>query len=68
MYFSIGDITRSRYWLSFELKRHVAKHERKITLSTRSTYVGTSRGLFVLFPHVVIVGHVRPNKPIFPHE
>ena len=58
-YFSLGDISTSRFWISFE-RRPFASWRWGFSLSP--TYKGTIAGLYIGLPFCVILGHVRNLK------
>jgi hypothetical protein len=55
---SFGDICRTRYWISFEL--HYWAWWRWF-VSFGPTYNGTTHGVVVGLPCLVIIGHRRAN-------
>jgi hypothetical protein len=60
-YVSIGDICKTRYWLSFMWRpRNLGRWD----LSFGPTYGGTTGGICVSTPFFVIIGHRR--HPITP--
>lgn len=57
--YSIGSITRTKYWLSIERKPF--RHWRWL-LSFKPTYHGTTRGLLIGTPWFVVLGHIRNTE------
>jgi hypothetical protein len=54
MYLSIGDIVRSKAWLSLELRPGCGW-----ALHTGKTYEGTLTGVVISFGWGVLIGHIR---------
>ena len=55
-HFSFGDIRTSRYWISFA-RRPLAWW--RWHLSFGPTYNGTTAGICLMLPCLVVLGHVR---------
>jgi hypothetical protein len=56
---SIGDIVKSRFWISMSLRPWASW---RWWLSFAPTYVGTIFGLHIGLPFLVVVGHYREIK------
>lgn len=54
---SFGDITKTKYWLSFEQKPW--RWSRWGFSIMPGTYCGTTKGLIIMLPFMVVLGHVR---------
>ena len=53
---SLGDICKTRFWISLERRPFRLG---RWGVSFGPTYVGTKRGLVIMTPWVVVVGHER---------
>lgn len=56
---SLGDISKSRYWLSVSLRPFAWW---RWWLSFSPTYNGTIFGLHIGLPFLVVLGHVRDTR------
>lgn len=57
-YLSFGDISCSRFWISFKL---MSINWRRWWLSFAPTYIGTTCGIHVGLPFITVLGHFRPT-------
>jgi hypothetical protein len=57
-YVSFGDISKTRYWLSFQRR----PWSWRWWLSFRPTYNGTICGLHIGLPFMTILGHIRDTR------
>ena len=61
--FRIGDIGKTKYWLSVERRPF---NIRRWFLSFKPTYFGTTAGICIIFPGFSILGHIRDLSKINP--
>ena len=52
--YSIGDISKSRFWASLELRPNAG-----FGLFLGKTYNGTKRGIFAQLWHLTLIAHTR---------